>query len=191
MSAPKSLSQLAGRLLAAPAASPACVVPARSMGAAVPAHVDPRYKIGAREVVGFGYNGGWNYMDRPDFPMPAVRFKEPDNVYNALHAKEKGDWKSLTLEEKKTLYRYSYCRTYSEMLAPTGVWKMGLAGMMATLSIAIWMYMGMKKFVLGPTPRTLSPEAIEMQVKTLIAVQANPIDGIASKWDYEKGEWKN
>merc|ERR1739838_1160662 len=33
-------------------------------------------KIGNREVVGFGYNGDNNYVDRIDFPMPAIRFKE-------------------------------------------------------------------------------------------------------------------
>lgn len=32
-------------------------------------------KIGNREVVGFGYNGGLNYDDRVDFPMPAIRYK--------------------------------------------------------------------------------------------------------------------
>lgn len=32
--------------------------------------------IGNREVVGYGFNGVSNYADRPDFPMPAVRFRE-------------------------------------------------------------------------------------------------------------------
>lgn len=32
-------------------------------------------KIGNREVVGSGYNGGLNYDDRVDFPCPAVRYK--------------------------------------------------------------------------------------------------------------------
>lgn len=42
------------------------------------AHVsDTRGVIGKREVVGFGYNGDPNYADRSDFPMPALRWKEP------------------------------------------------------------------------------------------------------------------
>lgn len=32
--------------------------------------------IGNREVVGYGFNGVPNYSDRPDFPMPAIRFRE-------------------------------------------------------------------------------------------------------------------
>lgn len=33
-------------------------------------------KIGSREVVGFGFNGSPSYIDRVDFPMPAIRFRE-------------------------------------------------------------------------------------------------------------------
>ncbi|GBP84461.1 hypothetical protein EVAR_62759_1, partial [Eumeta japonica] len=32
-------------------------------------------KIGDREWVGFGHNGQPNYVDRADFPMPAIRFR--------------------------------------------------------------------------------------------------------------------
>lgn len=34
-------------------------------------------EIGQREVVGFGINGNPVYTDRTDFPLPAIRFKEP------------------------------------------------------------------------------------------------------------------
>lgn len=33
--------------------------------------------IGKREVVGFGFNGEPTYVDRVDFPLPAIRWKEP------------------------------------------------------------------------------------------------------------------
>ena len=39
--------------------------------------VDPlKVVIGKREVVGFGMNGSTSYLDRVDFPMPAIRYKE-------------------------------------------------------------------------------------------------------------------
>merc|ERR1711911_474652 len=83
--------------------------------------VDPiREKIGTREIVGFGMNGQPNYIDRVDFPMPAIRYKEVDRDIQILKEKEKGDWKKLTIEEKKALYRASFCQTFSEMKAPTG-----------------------------------------------------------------------
>jgi cytochrome c oxidase subunit 4 len=34
-------------------------------------------KIGNREVVGHGFNGEASYIDRADYPFPAVRFREP------------------------------------------------------------------------------------------------------------------
>ncbi len=47
--------------------------------------VDPiREKIGTREIVGFGMNGQPNYIDRVDFPMPAIRYKEVDRDIQVL-----------------------------------------------------------------------------------------------------------
>lgn len=40
------------------------------------AQADQLAKIGNRDIVGFGWNGEPMYMDRPDYPMPAIRFKE-------------------------------------------------------------------------------------------------------------------
>lgn len=40
-------------------------------------------------------------MDRPEFPLPAVRFGENTKEVLALREKEKGDWKNLSLDEKK------------------------------------------------------------------------------------------
>ena len=42
------------------------------------AHAEAKYPwIGNREIVGYGYNGVPNYADRAEFPMPAIRWKEP------------------------------------------------------------------------------------------------------------------
>lgn len=32
--------------------------------------------IGKREIVGYGFNGEPNYVDRVDFPLPAIRWRE-------------------------------------------------------------------------------------------------------------------
>lgn len=60
-----------------------------------------REMIGKREVVGYGINGDYIYIDRCDLPMPAIRFREETADILKLREKEKGDWKNLTLEEKK------------------------------------------------------------------------------------------
>jgi len=56
---------------------------------------------GNRDIVGYGFNGNPVYIDREEWPAPAVRFKENTAEVQALRAKEQGDWKALTLEEKK------------------------------------------------------------------------------------------
>lgn len=67
---------MAGRLLALSAARMASRVRLVPVGACG-SHHDSRSLIGNREIVGYGYNGEPNYADRADFPMPAIRWKEP------------------------------------------------------------------------------------------------------------------
>lgn len=58
-----------------PAASVTIVRAAHS--GSVNAHLAEKMeKLGNRDVVGFGWNGEPTYHDRPDFPMPAIRFGE-------------------------------------------------------------------------------------------------------------------
>jgi cytochrome c oxidase subunit 4 len=67
-------------------------------------------------------------------------------VYQALKEKEKGDWKKLTIEEKKALYRASFRQTFSEIAAPTGEWKGSLGCALILVSCGIWLYMYFKVF---------------------------------------------
>lgn len=147
-------------------------------------------KIGGREVVGYGFNGQPNYVDRVDFPLPAIRFKENTPDIQALREKEKGDWRKLSLEEKKALYRASFCQTFAEMKAPTGEWKSVIGLSLIFISLSVWVYMGMKLFVYRPLPDSFTDEAKEAQLRRMIDMRVNPIDGLTSKWDYEKGQWK-
>lgn len=59
------------------------------------------------------------------------------NNFQSLREKEKGDWKKLTLEEKKALYRTSFCKTFAEIKAPTGEWKMSIGAAMIAISMGI------------------------------------------------------
>lgn len=71
---------MASRMLAAkllqPTSAPAMLLRAASTGAMNPHLAEKLEKVGNRDIVGFGWNGEPVYYDRPDFPMPAVRFKE-------------------------------------------------------------------------------------------------------------------
>ncbi|RWS24368.1 cytochrome c oxidase polypeptide IV-like protein [Leptotrombidium deliense] len=149
-----------------------------------------RRKIGKREVVGFGVNGSYIYFDRPDFPMPAIRFREDDAALTSLRAKEKGNWKQLTLDEKKTLYRASFCSTFAEITAPTGEWKAITAGVVTLVATSLVLFALMKKFVMPPMPESLTLEAKKEQMRKMIILGIDPVEGLSSKWDYENNRWK-
>lgn len=44
--------------------------------------------------------------------------------------------------------------------------------------------------VYDPIPDTFSEKKLQAQLKRMIDLRVNPVQGIASKWDYEKGDWK-
>jgi len=148
--------------------------------------------IGKREVVGFGTAGEATYMDLVMNPFPAIRFKEDVGEIAALRTKEQGDWKKMTKEEKKTLYRASFCQTLAEVRAPTGEWKSILGIVLMGISGAFVCYVWLKTFVYQPLPETITdPEKQKAQIERFITMRVNPIEGLTSKYDYEKGRWKD
>lgn len=72
-------------------------------------------------------SGEPSYFDRIDYWYPAIRYRKEDDVITPIRAKEQSDWKNLSVDEKKLLYRYSYRQTLAEFEAPTGYWKAVLA----------------------------------------------------------------
>jgi len=166
-------------------------LPRTSMQTGSVASVHTLDKIGKREIVGHGWNGTACYADRVDYPMPAVRFREPTNELNVLREKEKQDWKKLSLEEKKALYRASFCQTFAELKAPTGEWKMHLGMGLIFASAAIWICILMNLFVYDELPVTFDEEHQKAQLKRMLDLEMNPVTGISSKWDFENKKWKN
>ena len=119
------------------------------------------------------------------------RFKEDAGDIAKLREKEKGDWKKMTLEEKKVLYRASFCQTLAEVEAPTGEWKSIIGLTLVGISIGVRGYLWMKAFVYGELPSTITDEEkLKAQIERMIAMRANPVEGLTSNYDYEKGRWK-
>uniref|UniRef100_A0A1A9VTB5 Cytochrome c oxidase subunit 4 n=1 Tax=Glossina austeni TaxID=7395 RepID=A0A1A9VTB5_GLOAU len=143
---------------------------------------------GKREYVGYGVNGSPVYADLPEYPMPAIRFREGGDEFCALREKERGDWNKLTLDEIKKLYRGSFCQTFAEMQAPTGEWK--LAAGISCWAMAIAILMTVLEQLLEPLPESFEEDKRQAQLKRMIALEMNPITGLASKWDYEVEDWK-
>uniref|UniRef100_A0A069DPY2 Cytochrome c oxidase subunit 4 n=1 Tax=Panstrongylus megistus TaxID=65343 RepID=A0A069DPY2_9HEMI len=154
-------------------------------------HIVDTHKIGTREIVGYGMNGMPIYADRVDFPLPAVRFRPDTPDIKQLREKEKGDWKALSLAEKKALYRASFCQTLAETDASNGEWKSVIGSSLVFMSLAVWVYMFFKLFAYNPTfPDSFKEPNQQAQLRRMIDLKINPITGLTSKWDYEKEEWK-
>ncbi|CAI9715883.1 cytochrome c oxidase subunit 4 isoform 1, mitochondrial-like [Octopus vulgaris] len=148
-------------------------------------------RIGNREIVGFGINGSASYFDIPEIPFPAIRFKESTGENLALLDKQAADWKTLTLQEKKDLYRISFCQTYAEMHAPTGDWKRIISFFLMSCSLTGWIIIWMKLYVYPPVPHSLTQEWQDAMLEKMIAQRVNPIEGVSSQYDYENERWKN
>ncbi|XP_056640883.1 cytochrome c oxidase subunit 4 isoform 1, mitochondrial-like [Diorhabda sublineata] len=149
-----------------------------------------RKMIGNREIVGFGYNGQPNYIDRVHFPMPAIRWREPTPEICALREKEKGDWHQLTLEEKKQLYRASFCQTFAEFEAPMQEWKSVIGVGLVLMACSFWIFYFIKTFIYSPFPKSFSEESRRAQFRRWLDMRNHPITGLASKWDYDRDDWK-
>ncbi|XP_075985627.1 uncharacterized protein LOC142982828 [Anticarsia gemmatalis] len=149
-----------------------------------------RCRIGNRDWVGFGINGCANYKDDAHFPFPAVRFKENTRDICALREKEKGDWRMLCCEEKKALYRASFCQTFSEFQHNTGQWKGIMGGVFLLTSFTFWVFMFNHYYVVEPLPASLARTAQKAQLRRMLELRVNPIDGLSSKWDYDNDRWK-
>jgi len=154
---------------------------------------EPDYKrfIGKREIVGFGSNGEPNYIDYYQRPFPAIRFKPDTPEIAKLRVKEKGDWRQMSLDEKKELYRASFRQTFAEFeYAPNGEWKLNIAVTLIGFGVVFCWYIFLDKYVFPPLPESFSEENKEKTMAYLIRAHANPVEGIGSMWDYEKGRWK-
>lgn len=65
-----------------------------------------------------------------------------------------GDWKNLTIDEKKQLYRHSFRMTLAETVAPHPRWKLGVAWACFVMSAAMLYLSFLKSF--SKYPGTLS-----------------------------------
>lgn len=149
-----------------------------------------RIMSGDREVVGYGINGRPIYFDSQDCPFPAIRFRELTPEVCAVREKELGDWKKLSLCEKKMLYRHSFCQTYAEFQKFTPDWKLVLGLGFWSLAIGCAVTVISKLKLYDDPPETFEEDRRSAQLRRIIQLQMNPITGLSSKWCYERNQWK-
>ncbi|CAI9597200.1 unnamed protein product [Staurois parvus] len=131
------------------------------------------------------------YYDQRALPLPDIPFHESLTEQQvSLKDKEKGPWKQLSQEEKISLYRIKFNMTYAEMNKPNQEWKTVMGAIFFFLGITGLIIWWQRVYVLPPLPHTLEDDWKAMQLKRMLDMRVGPVQGLSSKWDYEKNEWK-
>ncbi|XP_002761277.1 cytochrome c oxidase subunit 4 isoform 1, mitochondrial [Callithrix jacchus] len=132
-----------------------------------------------------------SYMDRRDYPLPDVaHVRHLSASQKALKEKEKASWSSLSVDEKVELYRIQFKESFAEMNRGSNEWKTVVGAAMFFIGFTAILIILEKRYVYGPLPHTFDKEWVAMQTKRMLDLKVNPVDGLASKWDYDKKEWK-
>ncbi|XP_017568245.1 cytochrome c oxidase subunit 4 isoform 2, mitochondrial [Pygocentrus nattereri] len=131
------------------------------------------------------------YWDRRDTPLPDRPYQDTlSDADKSLKQKEKGPWNGLSNEEKLALYRIMFKETYAEMKKPSNEWKTVVGGILFFIGITGLVVLWQRIYVYPPPPHTFDEEWEAKQVKRMLDMRVNPVQGFSSKWDYEKGQWK-
>uniref|UniRef100_A0A3P8TQE4 Cytochrome c oxidase subunit 4 n=1 Tax=Amphiprion percula TaxID=161767 RepID=A0A3P8TQE4_AMPPE len=131
------------------------------------------------------------YWDRADVPLPDRAYKDVlTDADRKLKQKEKGPWGQLSKEEKIALYRLTFRHTYPEMKRPSDEWKTVVGGIFLFLGFTGLVVWWQRLYVYPQRPRTFDDDWQAKQLQRILDMRINPIEGISSKWDYEKGQWK-
>jgi cytochrome c oxidase subunit 4 len=122
-----------------------------------------------------------------------------------IRQKEEGDWKLLSNDEKKLLYRYSFRQTLAEFESPKGYWKPILAVCFFIATCATLYATFLNRFgesfklyinrplvsVYPPLPPTFQNEWKEAAMERLLVLGKGKFLGPPAHYDYEKNRWKN
>ncbi|XP_062871142.1 cytochrome c oxidase subunit 4 isoform 2, mitochondrial [Trichomycterus rosablanca] len=131
------------------------------------------------------------YWDRCDVPLPDKPYQDTlSATEKSLKQKEKGPWSSLSNEEKIALYRMMFKETYAEMKKPSSEWKTVVGGILFFVGLTGLVVFWQRVYVYPTKPHTFEEEWQAKQLKRILDMRMNPVEGFSSKWDYQKGQWK-
>ncbi|XP_064132000.1 cytochrome c oxidase subunit 4 isoform 2, mitochondrial isoform X2 [Loxodonta africana] len=132
-----------------------------------------------------------SYHAERSYPMPDEPFcTELSTEQRALKEKEKGSWTKLTHAEKVALYRLQFHESFAEMNRRSNEWKTVMGGVFFCFGITALLIWWQRVYVFPEKPITLTDEWKAKQLQRILDMKGNPVQGLASRWDYDKKEWK-
>ncbi|XP_004464076.1 cytochrome c oxidase subunit 4 isoform 2, mitochondrial [Dasypus novemcinctus] len=125
------------------------------------------------------------------YPMPDEPFcTELSAEQRALKEKEKGSWSQLSHAEKVALYRLQYQETFAEMNRRSNEWKTVMGCVFFFFGFTALLIWWQRVYVFPRKPVTLTEERKAQQLQRVLDMKGNPVQGLASRWDYDRKEWK-
>ncbi|XP_019654197.1 cytochrome c oxidase subunit 4 isoform 2, mitochondrial [Ailuropoda melanoleuca] len=132
-----------------------------------------------------------SYHAQRTYPMPDEPFcTELNAEQRALKEKEKGSWTQLSHAEKVALYRLQFHETFAEMNRRSNEWKTVMGCVFFFFGFTALLIWWQRVYVFPEKPITLTDEWKAQQLQRILDMKGNPVQGLASRWDYEKKEWK-
>ncbi|XP_036780671.1 cytochrome c oxidase subunit 4 isoform 2, mitochondrial isoform X1 [Manis pentadactyla] len=132
-----------------------------------------------------------NYHAQRSYPMPDEPFcTELNAEQRALKEKEKGSWTQLSHAEKVALYRLQFHETFAEMNRRSNEWKTVMGCVFFFSGFTALLIWWQRVYVFPEKPITLTDEWKAQQLQRILDMKGNPVQGLASRWDYDKKEWK-
>ncbi|XP_047602770.1 cytochrome c oxidase subunit 4 isoform 2, mitochondrial isoform X3 [Lutra lutra] len=88
------------------------------------------------------------------------------------------------------VYRLQFHETFAEMNRRSNEWKTVMGCVFFFFGFTALMIWWQRVYVFPKKPITLTDEWKAQQLQRILDMKGNPVQGLASQWDYEKKEWK-
>uniref|UniRef100_A0A803JHI7 Cytochrome c oxidase subunit 4 n=1 Tax=Xenopus tropicalis TaxID=8364 RepID=A0A803JHI7_XENTR len=111
------------------------------------------------------------YYDHRVFPLPDIPYQtDLSSQQGALKDKERGPWKQLSQEDKISLYRIKFNKTYAEMNRPSNEWKTVFGTIFIFFGLTGLIVWWQRVYVYPPQPHTLADEWKAMQARRMVGM---------------------
>ncbi|XP_059978728.1 uncharacterized protein LOC132504952 isoform X4 [Lagenorhynchus albirostris] len=89
-----------------------------------------------------------------------------------------------------TVYRLQFHETFTEMNRRSNEWKTVMGCVFFFFGFTGLLIWWQRVYVFPKKPITLMDEWKAQQLQRILDMKGNPVQGLASRWDYERKEWK-
>ncbi|XP_004630842.2 cytochrome c oxidase subunit 4 isoform 2, mitochondrial isoform X3 [Octodon degus] len=132
-----------------------------------------------------------NHHAQRYYPMPDDPFcTDLSAEQRILKEKEKSSWTQLSHAEKVALYRIQFGETFAEMNRRSNEWKTVTGCVFFFMGITALLVWWLRVHVFPEKPITLTDEWKARQLQRVLDMKANPVQGLAARWDYARREWR-